>query len=362
MEQDITQVRTLAIDLAKTIFQVAGEDAHGQVIFEARFTSRQAFWSFLQTLLPPLEVLMETGPGAQAWARLLQARGITVRILPAQRVAEHRSGAKNDRKDTHALLRAGRDASIHAVPVKRVERLTLQAMHRVRSGYVRRRTAISNQIRGLLQEHGLVAAQGEAALTALLQRVMTDATLPVPGRLRELVAELWAESEAVQQRCAALEEELKTLVNIDPEARRLATTPGIGWVIASAVIAKEPQVERFANARQFAAYFGGVPDQHSSGGRIRLGKMSRRGDGYIRSLMISGAHAVLRRLPATGGGPDKARLRRWKQRHGSKGAAVRLANRNLRIIWRLLKEGTEYREAYRQTQIAETEVTMTAMN
>ena len=128
MYEDTTKMTTLAIDLAKDVFQVAGEDAREKVVFEARYPSRAAFGEFLHTLQPPLAVLMETGPGAQAWARELQAHGVTVRVLPAQRVAEHRSGAKNDRKDAHALLRAGRDRSIAAVPVKSVERLTMQAL------------------------------------------------------------------------------------------------------------------------------------------------------------------------------------------------------------------------------------------
>lgn len=343
MYEDTTKFVTLAMDLAKHVFQVAGEDVGGKVVFEARYRSRAAFWEFLQTLRPPLEVLMETGPGAQAWARELQGRGVTVRVLPAQRVAAHRSGAKNDRNDSHALLRAGRDQSIEAVPVKSIEQLTMQALHRVRAGYQRRRTAISNQIRGLLLEHGIVVGKGDTALSALLKRLLEDATEPMPDRLRELSAELWAEWQTLSDRSARLCAELEQVTAADPLARRLMTVPGLGPVTASALVCKELRAERFPNARQFAAYFGLVPDQHSSGPRVRLGRMTRRGDGYIRSLALQGAHAVLRHVRAEAQDRNSLRLKRWKQRHGAKGAAVRLANRNLRIVWSLLKHQSDFR-------------------
>lgn len=343
MDEDTTRIEVLAIDLAKHVFQVAGEDGDGRVVYEARLKSREAFWRFLERLPATVEVLMETGPGAQAWGRALQAREHRVRILPAQRVAEHRSGAKNDRKDAHALLRAGRDGSIAAVPIKRVEHLTMQALHRVRSGYTRRRTAISNQIRGLLIEHGIVIAKGDHALDLAVARLCTAAEEPVPARLRELAADLWAEWQSLGQRITALAEELGTVAATDAVAQRLMTVAGIGPLTASALACKDLRAERFANSRQFAAYFGVVPDQHSSGARFRLGKMSCRGDGYIRSLAIQGAHSVLRRI-GPGGDP---RLLRWKQRHGSKGAAVRLANRNLRIVYALLRDNSEYRRTER---------------
>lgn len=345
MNEEMAKVRTLAIDLAKHVFQVAGEDADGSVVFEARLKSREAFYEFLRTLSPPLVVLMETGPGAQSWARWLQSRGLEARVLPAQRVAEHRSGAKNDRKDTHAILRSGRDEAIHAVPIKSVERLTMQALHRVRTGYVSRRTSISNQIRGLLTEHGLVFARGEAGLFGRLAGVLEDATLPIPTRLRELVSELWAEWETLTQRIDALDGELQSVARSDELTTRLMTVPGVGPMTATALVCKELDPAHFADARQFAAYFGLVPDQDSSGSKIRLKGMSKRGDGYIRSLLISGAQSVLRRVPVDSDERRHRRLRQWKERVGTKGAAVRLANRNLRIVYALMKNGGTYQHA-----------------
>jgi len=342
MNECMATVRTLAIDLAKNVFQVAGENDRSEVVFEARLTSRKAFYEFLRTLVAPLMVLMETGPGAQAWARLLRERGIDARILPAQRVQEHRSGAKNDRKDCWAILRAGRDTSIHAVPVKSPEVLAMQAMHRVRSGYLSRRTSISNQMRGLLTEQGVVFGKGEAALSRGIDQVLEDATQPIPDVLRALLAELWAEHAMLSQRIEAVEGQLQRVMRQDPLAGRLATIPGIGPITSTAVVCKELDPNSFSNARYFAAYFGGVPDQHSSGNRLRTTGMSKRGDGYIRSLLINGAHSVLQRVTATSEGVDHARLRAWKERLGTKEAAVRLANRNLRIIYALMKHGGTY--------------------
>lgn len=330
------QVQTYAVDLAKRVFEIAGETATGEVVFERHCRSREAFWTFLRQVTPGQQVLLETGPGAQAWAREVQSRGAEARILPAQRVATHRSGPKNDRNDARALLRAGHDVSIHAVPVKSTEQLALQALHRVRSGYVRRRTALSNQMRGLLLEHGVVIGRGAAALSAALARVLPAASVPLPDRLRDVLAELEAEWRLLGTRIERLSAELSQLAADEPLARRLMTVPGIGPIIASALVCKEIAVERFANARQFAAYFGLVPDQHSTGGRTRLGHMSRCGDRYLRGLLIEGAHALLA-WPRTGTDRASEGLRRWLQRHGKKGAAVRLANRNLRIVWSLLR-------------------------
>lgn len=328
---------TVAVDLAKQVFQVAGENRRGEVVYEVRLRSRQAFSRFIDVLPVGITVLLETGPGAQAWARQVQAAGNQVRILPAQRAAEHRSGAKNDRKDALALLRAGRDRQIREVPVKTVQALAIQAVHRVRRGYVRRRTAVGNQIRGLLLEHGIAIAQGGPALARRASGVVEDASQPVPDLLRELVADLLAEWHHLDHRVGLLKAELERLADQDPACRRLKTVRGIGPVIATALVAKQLTPEHFASGRQFAAYFGLVPEQHSSGNRIRLGAMSKRGDGYLRSLMVEGAQAVLRQLRADSSAPDDRRLQRWLQRHGRKGAAVRLANRNLRIAWVLLK-------------------------
>ncbi|MGA9422863.1 MAG: IS110 family transposase [Rhodanobacteraceae bacterium] len=345
----MNQITTIAIDLAKQVFQVAAENARGEEQWQQRLRSREAFISFIDSLQPPLTVGLEAGLGTQAWARELSARGLEVRVLPAQRVADHRSGPKNDANDARAILRALRDRSIHPVPIKSVEQLTLQALHRVRAGWIRRRSAVGNQMRGLLIEHGVVMAQGNAALVRGLNTVLADAGVPIPDRLRELLAQLWGEWEGLGERIDAMDGEFKTLARQHPDARRLLGIPGIGPMSATAMVCKGLDPERFANARQFAAYFGLVPKQHSSGSRQRLGRMSRHGDRYLCSLMINGAHALIRTTRADAHDAASRRIRRWQQRHGAKGAAVRLANHNLRVIWALLHQRTDY---HREVPIA----------
>lgn len=342
MKKITAQVLVVAIDLSKQVFHVAGEDARGQVIYEDSCKTRESFAAFLKTLQSDQQVLMETGPGAQAWARELVSRQIDAKVLPAQLVAQHRSVAKNDRNDALAILRAGRDTAIHAVPIKSAERLALQALHRVRSRYVRNRTAVSNEMRGLLLEHGVALAKGESALESGLTRILETSKVPLPRRLRELIADLSAEWEQLGRRIERLTAELTASAHADPVARRLMTVPGIGPISAAAMVCKEPQPERYASARHFAASFGLVPDQHSTGGKTRLGGLSKRGDPYIRSLFIQGAQAVLRQVRQPAESAAENRLQRWLRHHGRKGAAVRLANRNLRIVWRLLREGTDY--------------------
>jgi transposase len=339
---DVELCTTICVDLAKQVFQLAGEDAAGRVIYEDRIKSRQAFHDFLLKLPVAVTVLMECGPGAQAWARLLQAKGNPVRILPAQRVAEHRSGAKNDRNDAHAILRAGRDSNIAAIPIKSTTALAIQALHRIRRGNIKRHTALGNQIRGLLLEHGVSMPQGDTAISKHVPRALEDASLPLPALLRELLDELLTDWCALGERITTLSGRLEKVAREDTVAQRLITIRGVGPIIATAIVAKETEPARFASGRMFSAFFGVVPDQHSSGNKIRLGRMSKRGDGYIRSLMIQGAHAVLSQLKPDSDQPDDRRLLRWLSRLGRKEAAIRLANRNLRIVWSLLQSDQVY--------------------
>jgi transposase len=220
------------------------------------------------------------------------------------------------------------------VPIKSVQELALQGLHRVRQGCVRRRTALGNQMRGLLLEHGIALAQGDAAIERGVPLALQQASAPVP----ELLADMLAQWERLGQRIGSLGGKLQAQADQVPKARQLMSVRGIGPISATALLAKQITPERFANARQFAAYFGVVPDQHSSGNKVRLGKMSKRGDGYIRSLLIEGAHAVLRHVHPDLPHGDDRRLLRWIERHGRKGAAIGLANRNLRIVWVLLQD------------------------
>jgi transposase len=323
----MSKVTTIAIDLAKHVFEVVLAGRQGKVLETRCLKSREAFYQFIRALEPGVRVGMEVGLGAQAWARVMQERGLTVCLLPAQRVEEHRSGGKNDRKDA------------------RSEQLALQALHRARSGWVRRKTALSNQIRGLLLEHAVVLGQGDKRLVACVPALLASASVPIPERLRSLLAMLFQDWQQQQQRIATLEREFSQLARQDPVARRLMTVPGFGELTATALSCKGVDPNAFRNSRCFAAYFGIVPEQHGTGGKVRLGRMTKRGDRYLRALAISGAHAVLRVVRKDDPSREAKRLRRWRERHGATGAAVRLANRNFRIAWALLKTQSSYRKA-----------------
>ena len=340
----MNQITTIAIDVGKHTFQVGGENALGEEQWQERYTTREAFVRYLATLPPSLHVVMEVGLGSQAWARQLQSRGLRVSLLPAAAVAQHRSGPKNDRNDVRAILRAARDISIHSVPIKSAEQLAMQALHRARAGWIRRRTALANQMRGLLTEHGVVFAQGECALRRGLEQTFADASVPIPARLVDLLRLLRAEWEHLAEQLNTMDAELIRLAHADPVARRLDTIRGIGPIGASALACKGLDLARYANGRQFAASFGVVPEQHSSSDRYCLGRMSRRGDRYVRSLLICGAQAVIRALPRRthDDSQETRRLRRWYARCGAKGAAVRLANHNLREAYALLTRGEDH--------------------
>lgn len=184
--------------------------------------------------------------------------------------------------------------------------------------------------------------QGDTAINKHVPRALEDASLPLPDLLREVLNELLTDWQSLGERITTLSKRLEATAQEDKVAQRLITISGVGPITATAIVAKETEPRRFASGRMYSAFFGIVPDQHSSGNKVRLGKMSKRGDGYIRSLMIQGAHAVLSQLRPDSDQPDDRRLLRWLSRLGRKEAAIRLANRNLRIIWALLQSDQVY--------------------
>lgn len=341
----MSKITTVAIDLGKEVFQVGYGDRHGREVGkQKRFDLREAFAEFIQTLPPPLVAVLEVGLGAQAWAAKLKSRGIEVRLLPAHLVVKHRCGGKNDRNDVRAILRAAQDKEIHDVAVKSPEQLAMQALHRARAGWTSRRTSLSNQIRGLLTEHGVVFGKGDAAFERGVVGALADASVPLPWSLRDLIAQLLEEWHAIGARIEAQDVELQRLARTDPIARRLDAIPGVGPVTATAMACKAIELSRFANCRKFAATFGLIPAQDSSSDKVRLGRMTRRGDPYLRSALVSGAQAVVKyAIAREDDRPMTRRLQRWAHRHGAKGAAIRLANHNLRVMFRMLTRNEEYR-------------------
>ncbi len=328
------QHTTIAVDLAKSVFQVALSTHPGRVDEERRL-SRGRFLAFFATR-PPATVLLEACGSAHHWGRELARLGHTVRLLPAKDVHRYVRRNKTDRTDTKALLEAARNDEIHAVPVKTITQQGLTSLHRTRSAWQGTRTDRVNLIRGLLREFGVTIPVGARHVVPRVRALLEDAEAPVPLSLRATLAALCDEIRTIEHRLRDLDRQLAALAAQLPEVERLQTIPGIGLLTATALVACVGDVRRFRSCRHFASYLGLTPKEHSSGPRRRLGAISKQGDRYLRTLLIQGARSVLwhSKTRAT-----TTPLRTWalavEQRRGHNKAAVAVANKLARIVWRV---------------------------
>lgn len=337
-------ITRIGLDLAKNFFQVHGVDAHDKPLVRKRLRRAQVIAFFAQ--LPPCLIGMEACGSAHYWARRLCALGHTVKLMAPQFVKPYVKTNKNDARDAEAICEAVGRANMRFVPIKGVEQQALLGLHRARQGFVAARTAQANQIRGLLSEFGIVMGKSMANLKRQLPEILADAENELPGMSRELFARLFRHLQELDQQVQALEQQIKAWHREDENSRRLEAIPGIGALTASALIGSIGNASAFKNARQFAAWLGLVPRQHSTGGKEQLLGISKRGDTYLRTLLIHGARAVLRHLkqPAR---EEQGWLRRLAERRNSNIAAVALAHKNARIVWALLAHAQEYQPNYR---------------
>ncbi|MCR5875853.1 MULTISPECIES: IS110 family transposase [unclassified Phenylobacterium] len=334
------EITTVAVDLAKRVFQVHGVDAAGNVVLR-RQLRRSEVLPFFEKLSPVI-VGMETCSGAHYWGRLLAGMGHEVRLVPPIYVKPFVQRQKNDAADAAAIYEAISRPSMRFVPVKTTDQQAAQAALRTRELLVRQRTMAVNALRGHLAEFGITAGVGLHNLPTLLERL--DATTEAPDYARESLQLLIDQIEDCSDRIGKLDVVIARRCRADPDARRLMTIPGIGPLTASALLATVPDPARFKCGRHFAAWLGLVPRQHSTGGQARLGRISKMGDRTLRRLLVSGAVAVLlaaRRRP----GFSDSWLGRLLARKPLLLAAVALANKHARIVWALLAKGGVYREA-----------------
>lgn len=325
----------VAVDLAQSVFQVAISHAPGRVQEQHRLSRRRFRTFFLHH--PPTHVLMEACGSSHHWGRELQALGHQVSLLPPAHVARYRQGDKTDRADAKALLEAARNEDILPVPVKTVDQQATNALHRLRSGYVATRTARINALRGLLREFGHTVPQGSRAFLAQAHQALEDTTLP--AYLRGALSQALLEINELQARADDLKAQLERLAPLIPSVRFLLTVPGIGILSATALVATVGDVRRFPSGRAFAGFLGLTPRESSTGGSRRLGPISKRGDRYLRMLLIHGARSALlaaHRAPV----PDslQAWALRTAQARGHNTATVALANRIARIAWRVWRD------------------------
>lgn len=335
------EIVRIGLDLAKTVFQVHGVGSDDQILMRKTLRREAVVPFFAQ--LPPCLVGMEACSGAHYWARVLSELGHEVRLISPQFVTPYVKSNKNDRNDAEAICEAVGRPSMRFVPQKSPEQLEIQAVHRIRQRLISDRTRLVNQIRGLLAEHGVVIARDISRLRQALRLIVDGCSRDdgVPDMLRELVIEIQEELAGFDKRIAFFDRKIRVLFRTNEACQRIGRIEGIGPITATALVAAAGDSSCFRNGREFAAWLGLVPRQRSSGGKARLFGISKRGDRYLRTLMIHGARAVLGKAH----GKTDARSKwigRLRERRHPNVVAVALANKNARIIWSVLARNEQY--------------------
>jgi transposase len=333
------QITTIGLDLAKHVFQLHGVDQEGQVVLRRRLRRAEVVRFF--SSLPPCLVGIEACSTAHHWARELTGLGHEVRLMPPTYVKPYVKRGKNDAADAEAICEAVTRPTMRFVPIKSAEQQGVLVMHRARDLLIRQRTMLANSLRAHCAEFGIVVAQGMAKLAELLARIADETDTRTPPLARGCLLVLGQQLQELQLKIGEVERALHAWHRSNEVSRRLETIPGIGPITASALAVTVTDPTLFRSGRHLAAWLGLVPRQNSSGGKERLGGISKQGDRYIRRLLISGAHAVLQYTKR--GRPGSAWATSLLQRRPFKLVAVALANKTARIAWAVLTRGETYR-------------------
>jgi transposase len=337
------KIHTIGIDLGKTSFHVVGLSERGEVVVRKRFARKQLLRFTANRSVQ--RIGMEACGGSHFLGRALEQQGHDVRLIPAQYVKPYVKTNKNDYIDAEAIAEAVGRPTMRFVPIKSDDQLDLQSLHRVRERWVMRRTAVINQMRGLLLERGITVRKGRRHLEAALPEILEDAEANLSGALRFLLAQLGLELEQTAQRIREADAAIEGAVRENEACRRLVEIPGIGPVTATAVIAAIGNGAAFHKGREFAAWVGVVPRQRSTGGKPTLLGISKRGNAYLRRLFVQGARAVLQQKARQSAG-----LRAWLEpltaRTHHHVACVALANKLARTAWAVLSSGEAYRSPH----------------
>jgi transposase len=331
---------TVGIDLAKNVFAVHGVDDNGKAVLVKPKVSREQLLP-LMAQLPPCVIGMEACSGAHHWARQFRQHGHTIRLMAPKFVTPYRMSGKrgkNDAADAAAICEAVTRPNMRFVPVKEEHQQIILCLHRTRQGFVEERTATYNRLRGLLSEFGIVLPQKVACLRREIGAHLED----LPGYANQCVGDLLAHADQLDARIETYDRIIAKAARDDARSKRLMTLPGIGPNTASAMLASIGGGHDFKNGRQVAAWIGLTPGQYSSGGKARLGRITKAGDNYLRSLLVMGARAVL-----SGLGEKQDRFSRWArnllERRGYWRAVVAIAAKNARLAWAVLKYGEDFR-------------------
>ena len=334
------EIHTIGIDLGKTVFHLVGLNTRGEVVVRKKF-SRKQLLHFTANRKVAL-IGMEACGGAHFLGRALREQGHEVRLIPAQYVKPFVKTNKNDYIDAEAIAEAVGRPRMRFVPIKSDDQLDLQSLHRVRERWVMRRTAVINQIRGLLLERGITVRKGRCHMEAALPGILEDADTKLSGALRVLLAQLQLELEHLHVRIEEADAVIQLTAGENEACRRLVAIPGVGPVTATAIIAAIGNGAAFAKGREFAAWLGLVPGEHTTGGKQKLLGISKRGNRYLRRLFVQGARAVLQQSAKQSSGLS-AWLAQLTSRAHRNVVAVALANKLARMAWAVLAKNEEYR-------------------
>lgn len=341
-------ITTIGIDLAKKVFQVHGVDEHGKVVLKKQLKRAQVLPFFAN--LPPCLIGMEACGSAHYWARKLEKLGHTVKLMAPQFVKPYVKTNKHDAADAEAICEAVSRPSMRFVPIKTGEQQAVLSLHRAREGFVKARTAQANQIRGLLAEYGIIIPLGIDSIAKHLPEILEDGENDLPGVFRQLVQRLGEHLKELDRQVDELDAQIQRWHRENAASRKLAEIPGIGPLTASALVASIGDAKNFENGRQLAAWLGLVPRQHSTGGKQTLLGISKRGDCYLRTLLIHGARAVIR-VASKKTDAAESWVQRLIDRRNKNVAAVALANKNARIVWALLAHDKAYEASYARTPV-----------
>jgi transposase len=335
-------ITRIGVDLAKNVMQLHGVDSMERVVIKKAIT-RQRFLQWFANLQPCL-VAMEACSSAHYWARKLRALGHDVRLIAPQFVTPYRKGGKhvkNDALDAEAICEAASRPHMRFVPLKTPEQQSIMAIHRMRQGFVEERTALVNRLRGLLAEFGVFIPQGIDAFRSRFVEALEDATHEMNGLARMALLRGWEHWQALDQQIAWSDGQIAAQVKQNSQARQLIAITGIGPLTASAAVATIVDARQFKNGRQMAAWLGMVPKQASSGGKTRLGRITKQGNDYLRTLLVQGARSAVETA-----GRRHDRLSRWivqlRERVGWYRTLVAVANKHARIVWAILAKGEHF--------------------
>lgn len=342
------KVTTVGIDLAKNVFQVHGVNEHGKPVLKKQLRRDQLVTFFVN--LEPCLIGMEACGGAHHWARKLQSLGHEVRLMAPQFVKPYVKSNKNDAADAEAICEAVARPNMRFVPFKNIEQQSVLALHRVRQGLVKACTAQGNQIRGLLAEFGLVIPVGLANISKRVPELIEDASNELTGSFRLLIDRLMERLKEIDKQVKELELLIRSWHRASDASRKPEKAPGIGPITASALVATIGDAKNFDNGRQVAAWLGLVPRQHSSGDKVNLQGISKRGDTYLRTLLVQGARSVI--LSAAKKLDAASWLHKIMERLNTNVAAIALANKNARTVWALLAHDREFRPDFSSSTAA----------